>query len=472
MTELAPSLPNPPFAPRRGQAPAPRQQQAAQNRSIIVLIPLLIVFYAFLLLPPETEFSLFGVRFYGYRLGVLFGAAPALWMTIRNARGVFNRIDVAVAVISFWIVLSFMAHYGMQLGLVRGIGVVIDTALSYFVARACIVTPNDLRRFLILILPGICLVGFFMAVESLSGRLIIRPLATSIFGNMSRYVGGEAAGALELKVESRVGLLRAWGPFDHPILGGTIMTGLLPLYYFSGLRGWVAVLGVCAALCGLFSLSSAAFLGVMLMFAGIFIDRILPYIPKVSWWTVISIVAALLLAVDLMTVNGIVPVLARVTFSPETAYYRMLVWRYGSQNVADHPVFGLGYGQWDRPAWMGESIDAHFLALAVTYGILVPVLLLAGIIFGMTRVGRIMNSLDRQSRQMLLGLNITVFVYLVIGQTVTFFSAGLVVFMCMLGFLASMANWAEIRVRHDRQVALARMRAAIYAGQAAPHRAA
>jgi hypothetical protein len=471
MTELVPSLSDASFAQRMGSRPAPQRQEVAPPRPAVVLVPVLIVFYAFLLLPPETEFSLFGVRFYGYRLGVLFGTVPALWMTIRNARGFFNWIDIGVVLMSFWIVLSFMAHYGLELGLLRGIGIVIDTALSYFVARASIATPNDLRRFLILILPGITLVGILMAIESLSGRLLVRPFATSIFGNMSRYYGGEAVGILELKVESRAGLLRAWGPFDHPILGGTIMTGLLPLYWYSGLTRWVVALGVGAALCGLFSLSSAAFLGVFLMFVAIATDRILPYIPKLTWWTILTIAGTLLLALQLIAANGIITVLARLTFDPQTAYYRLLIWQYGSQNVTDNPLFGVGYAQWERPSWMGESIDAHFLALAVTYGIMVPILLLAGVVFGMTRVGQIMSRLDPQSRQFLFGLNTAVFVYLIIGQTVTYFSAGLVTFMSMLGFLASLASWAEYRARTDRQMALMRARAMMYEAMAMPARA-
>ncbi len=455
MPDFAPSLPAAPLRLRRPQA-------SIVPRPIVVLIPLLIVFYAFLFLPPETEFSLFGVRLYGYRLGVIVGSIPALWMTIKDSRGFLNRIDIGIALMSFWIVLSFMSHYGLQQGLIRGLGVAIDTGLAYFVARASIVTPNDLRRFLILILPGLMFAAVVMAAESISGRLLLRPLATSIFGNMSSYYGGEVIGQIQLRSELRLGLLRAYGPFDHPILGGTIMTGLLPLYYYSGLRGWPLVLGVVVSLCGLFSLSSAAFLAVTLMIAAIGINRVLPYIPKLSWWTVIAVLTMILTVLHLASTNGLVPVLARMTLSPQTAYYRILIWRYGTASIEKHPLFGVGYGQWERLDWMTESIDAHFLALGIVYGIAVPLALLAAIIFGMIKVGRLMNLVEPQSRKMLVGINMAVFVYLVVGQTVTFYSAGSVVFMTYLGFLASMASWAEYRVKADRQMAMMLRRKALH----------
>jgi O-antigen ligase len=463
MPQLAPSLPH---------APAPRalpamlafgRQDEAVARPIVVLIPLLIVFYALLLLPPETEFSLFGVRFYGYRLGVIFGMIPALWMTIKDARGFLNRVDLGIALMSFWIALSFMAAYGLGLGFVRAFGIVIDTGGAYFVARASIVTPNDLRRFLILILPGLVLAGAMMAIESISGRLLVRPFATSLFGQMSRYSGGEAVGSLVLKSEFRAGFLRSYGPFDHPILGGAIMTGFMPLYVYSGLRKPAVVLGVLAAICGLFSLSSAAFLGVILMLGAIAISAALPYIPRLTWWTVIAMIGALLLALHLSSTNGIVQLLSRLTFSPETAYYRIEIWRYGMLNIEKHPLFGIGYAQWERASWMiMESIDAHFLYMGMRYGLIVPILLLAGIFFGMARIGRLMNDLDPLNRKLLLGLNISVFVYVIIGQTVTYFSAGGVVFMSFVGFLASLASWSELRVRANRQIQMMWRRQQLY----------
>ncbi len=453
------------LAPSLTAAPRPvRRSVPDAARPIVALIPLLIVFYAFILAPPETEFSLFGVRFYGYRLGVLLGSIPALWMTIKDTRGFLNRIDMGFAVMMFWIILSFMVHYGLEQGFIRAVGIVLDYGGSYFVARACIVTPNDLRRFLILMMPGLLYAGIIMAVESVSGQLLIRPMAASLFGNMSKYSAGEAVGQLTLMSETRLGLLRAYGPFDHPILGGTIMTGFLPLYYYSGLRGWPLIGGVIASLLGLFSLSSAAFMGVMLMFAAIAINHALPYIPKMSWWKVIALMSSVLLVLQLSAKNGIVQVIARLTFAPETAYYRMAIWEHGILNIKNNPLFGLGYAQWERPIWMvSESIDAHFLLLGVRHGLLVPVVLLAGICFGMIKVGQLMNGFDAQNRRLLLGMNMAVFVYLLIAQTVTFHSAGAVVFMSFVGFLASLQSWAEYRAAADRQRALMQTRAMLYA---------
>ncbi|MFO6446928.1 O-antigen ligase family protein [Erythrobacter sp. NE805] len=459
MSIFAPSLPAAPVKVRRTLPDS--------NRPIVALIPILIVFYAFILAPPETEFSLFGVRFFGYRLGVLLGTIPALWMTIKDTRGFLNRVDMAYAVMMFWIILSFQVVYGLEIGFVRAVGLVLDYGGSYFVARACIVTPNDLRRFLILIMPGLLYAGLIMAAESLSGHLLLRPAAASIFGNMTGFYNGEATGEYTLKEEFRAGLLRAFGPFDHPILGGTIMTGFLPLYYYSGLRGWPLIGGVIAAFLGLFSLSSAAFLGVMIMLAAFAVNRALPHIPKMSWWIVITLASLVLLVLHLVSTNGIAQVIARLTFSPESAYYRVAIWEYGTENVKNNPLFGLGYLTWERPSWMvAESVDAHFLLLAMRHGLLVPVVLLAGICLGMIRIGQVMKRIDPQNCRLLFGMNMAVIIYLIIGQTVTFHGACAVVFMSFIGFLASLESWAEYQVQSDRQRALLKSRAVLYARQA------
>lgn len=450
-----------------GMAPAP-WRVPADGRSIVALLPLLIVFYAFLFLPPETEFIIFGVRMFGYRLGVVVGAVPALWLTVRHARGFTNAVDMAIILMTAWMLLSFIVIYGPEDGLIRGAGVVIDYPVAYFVARSCVNTPNDLRRFLILCLPGLTVAGFFLTVESISGHLIYRPFFASIFGHVSQFHTGDVTGVLILEEEKRLGLVRAYGPFDHPILGGTIMVGLLPLYYFSGIRGWPLFLGVAVALTGMFCMSSAAFLAMFITLGAIALYHALPYIPKLSWWTVVAMLTMLVLVLHLTSNQGIMAILSRITLSPETAWYRTLIWKYGIISVQKHPLFGIGYNNWERISWMvTDSVDAHFLLMAMRHGLVVPVLLIGGMLYGMVTLGRKLKGLTPTDQTFMIGMNIGVIIYLLVGQTVTFFGAGGVVFMSYCAFLASMMTWTNLRVQADRQIALMRMRGALYAQQVA-----
>lgn len=427
----------------RQAAPA----RASANARLLRLLPIVLVFYSFLLFPPEVSIAVAGLNLPSYRLALLVMALPAFAMMVRGRKGVGSPIDAAVVLLSFWLVLSFSVIYGFEIGLVRGSGLMIDTALPYLVARACVRSPKDLRYFLLLCLPGFLFAGSALALESLSGRLLLRPAFASVFGSETAYTAGEATGSLVLVEEKRLGLLRAYGPFSHPILAGVVMAGLLPLYYFSGLRSWPFFLGLGATLAGFFSLSSATFLGFFILLAAIIIYHVKPSFPRLSWWTISGMIALLLWVMHMGSQNGIIAVLSRLTLTPHTAGYRMLIWEYGSLSVAKNPWFGIGYQSWERLDWMGESVDAHFLLLAMRHGLIVPIILLAAVAYGVIRLGLVSGYLAPQERNFAIGFNISMLIFIIVGQTVAFFGSANLVFMSMVAFLASILVWADQDLR-------------------------
>jgi O-antigen ligase len=443
--------------------PAPlwqaRPARANANGRLLRLVPLVLLFYSFLLFSPEVQAAVFGVNLPSYRMAMLAMALPALWMVLRDKIGPISPIDAAMGFISLWLVLSFTMVYGFEKGLIRGAGIMIDTSLSYFIARACVKSWDDLRYLLLLCLPGFVFAASALAFESLTGRLWLRPAYISIFGNMTAYEGGEAVGALILEPETRLGLMRAYGPFSHPILAGSFMVGFLPLFYFSGLRSWPFVVGIMVCLSGFFSLSSAAFLSLLIAVGAIGVHHVKPYIPKITWWTLSSMLILLVWSLHMSTKNGIVSVLARVTLTPDTAYYRTMIWEYGIDNVIQNPWFGLGYRQWDRLHWMGESVDAHFLLLAMRHGVIVPVLLLFGMIYGIVRLGLLIPYLSPKDRSLAIGLNLSAVIYLIVGQTVNFFGSSNLVLMIFVAFLASMVSWSNAEVKENNRKRIAYMMA-------------
>ena len=62
------------------------------------------------------------------------------------------------------------------------------------------------------------------------------------------------------------------------------------------------------------------------------------------------------------------------TFDRQTGWFRIWIWEYGSASVLNHPLFGIGFGDWVRPKWMPNSIDNFWLVTAVRHGI--PALIL------------------------------------------------------------------------------------------------
>jgi O-antigen ligase len=426
---------------------------------------LLLVFYSFLILPPEVEFSVFGVNFPSYRIALLLVSVPALWASLRDGVGSPRFMDAAVMIVGFWTMVSFTVIYGFEVGIVRGAGITIDTVLPYFITRTVIKSLDDLRYLLVLCLPGLLFAGSVLLIESLGGKILLRPAFASVFGPMDSFVAGEASGTMAVSTEIRMGLLRAVGPFPHPILAGIMMIGFLPLYYFSGLRSWPFIGGVLITLTGIFSLSSAAFLSLILAVGLIAIYHFKAYLPKISWWVITGMLSMAIWVLHMASKNGIVAVIARLTFTPQTSFYRISIWEFGSASVAKHPWFGIGYGYWDRPKWMAESVDAHFLLLAMRHGLVVPIMLLAAIIFGLIRLGLIIPYLHPKDRAFCIGLNICMIIYLLVGQTVNYFGSANLVLMAVIAFLASIVVWGDEQVR-----AVKRQRMQQYARMVAPRK--
>lgn len=456
------ALPSAAAIPRRHLAPPPTPpQRTAQVRADVKkLLPIVAVFYSFLLLPPEVQVSALGLNFPAYRIALLLLILPVGWSAMRGPKIPLGGMDAAIAIIGFWTMLSFMVIYGFEQGLVRGASITIDTVLPYIIARVSISSLDDLRYMLILVLPGLALAGASLVVESLSGRLLVRPAFAAIFGNLKTFDGGEVVGNLVLEAEFRLGgLMRAFGPFPHPILAGMIMIGFLPLYYFSGLRSWVFIGGIAATLTGFFGLSSAAFLALFLSIGAIAVYHVKAYVPKISWWSISTLFFVMLWTLHIVSKNGLLSIVSRLTLSPGTADYRLHIWEWGWINVEKNPWFGLGYRPWERLDWMGESVDAHFLLLAMRHGLLVPIVLLIAIIFTVVRLGLAIPYLSPRDRAFAIGINICIVNYVLVGQTVNYFGSALIVFMAFLGMLAGVGGWAdEHKNRAYRQQVIEQMR--------------
>jgi hypothetical protein len=426
-------------APVIGGGGAPQYRAAPVAAGTLApVIPLAFVIYLFLLFPVETRPIDVGISLPLYRLALL---ALIPWMINRLARGHTRLIlpDWLILLAAGWTLIGFALTYGLEEGIVRGMGVVIDFAGSYTLARLAIDSPQAMRRLLVLIAPGLFLVGLEMMIESLGGRLIVRPFFAGIFGEVPDFQGGEVVGKLNLAQEGRLGLFRAYGPFSHPILGGILLTCLMPMWLVGGIRSWPRWLGIASAVMGIFSLSSAAFIGLVLGAGMVVADRLKRHIAGLTWPMIGGVVAIAVIAVNLVTNRGVTGLLADASLNPQTAYYRLVIWEYGSKVVWDNPLFGIGYNQWARPAWMTTSVDAHFLALAMRSGLPTLLLLILGMITAFVGTGTRAVLSRPADRDLLFALNVTLVVLVFGALSVTYFGEANVFFMMMIGIAASAA---------------------------------
>lgn len=354
--------------------------------NIALLLPAVLLLYS-TLLPQEVRITLAGQVIYPYR-AVAFIMLPWLLNRIATGRLPFRPADLWMFAGVTWMVVSFCAFYGLTDGIRRGGALAFDVIAPYLIARISVRNLQDVRRLLIFAAPGLLLAGVSMMVESVSHRQLVRPFAAAIFGPLFYYENGQAvATAKEFNVV-RLGLLRAHGPFSHPILAGLFLASFLPIYLNSSIKKWPYVFGMTASLFAIFSVSSAAFLSIIISGILLGYDRLQAHIGGVGWRFFVFTLFTFLLAVEIASQNGVLPILIRYTLDPQTGYYRQLIWEYGMRSIANHPWFGIGFTDYERLPWMITSIDNHWLLPGVRHGYIAAICIFMSSLVGILSLAK------------------------------------------------------------------------------------
>lgn len=393
-----------------------------QRFSLVNLLPLLVLFYA-TLMPPEVRFTVLDQNLYAPRL-VTFLLLP--WIIHKLAKdGLAVRMpDYLLFGGAIWMIVSFVAYYDLATGLVRGAALTFDVVAGYVIARISIRNSTDFLRFLVLIIPGILAVGLIMMVESVSRTHLIRPLAADIFGPLSVYRDGVEVGlSADFKKEIRLGLMRAGGPFSHPILAGLFMASLLPIYLYSGLRRWPLWLGATAGFLAIFTGSSAAILALMMGIALIVYDWVQKRVDVINWRNFIFAGTCGAGLIQLLSENGLVAWILRFTLNPQTGAFRRLIWEYGTASVAKHPLIGIGYTEYERALWMPPTVDNHWLMLGIRHGLLTPVFIGLACVVIILRLSTLSARQSEIGRRFYVGFAIAMFIFALMGFTVAFFGS-------------------------------------------------
>lgn len=326
------------------------------------LLPLVLVAYS-TLLPRELSIDVAGANIYPYRL-MLLALFPFMIRQIIGNRLRPHWLDALAGFVTAWFLVSVLVNGTAVEVFTRGFANAADFGLAYLLGRVSIRKPDDIHRFFLALLPGLLSISAILAIESISHRNILRPLVAQLTG----------APVPNLYHETRMGLLRASGPFPHPILGGVFLSSILPMAYFATKTPTIRWLGVLASFGVIFSLSSTAFLAFLIAGALIASSEAQRITKLPIFGLVFLALGSGLMLIGTISESGIFSFLIRQTLSPASGYYRMLIWQFAGAEVQQSPWFGIGFREWHRPDWMHSgSVDAHFLLLSMRFGLPVGV---------------------------------------------------------------------------------------------------
>lgn len=405
-------------------APAPSGQRSGRR---LFGVPIVVALFFFaMMFPTNVSANIGSIRLSLFRVVLIIMFLPMLLTLFGGRKMKPNVFDALVLFHCVWAMLALINWGGLGQGLESGGIYVIECLGAYLVGRVYIRGLADFTAFAKLFVGSVAAMLIFTLPEALTGNHIL-------YNSFAAATGMPSAPA----IDKRMGLARAFGTFDHPILYGVFSAAAFSMAYFliagrrlTNLRGMVMVLAVAVAT--FLSASGGPYLVLIMQIFTATWERVLAGVQG-RWKLLLVLFLLTYLWIDLMTTRTPFHVfITYFTFSAQSSYNRILIFTYGTAEVARHPFLGIGMGDWIRPPWMSDSMDNFWLLIAVRFG-LPSMLALMGLMVGM--VVAIANRPDfpaawRNARH---AWAFGLFGMAVVGATVHLQNALFVLFMFMIG---------------------------------------
>ena len=199
----------------------------------------------------------------------------------------------------------------------------------------------------------------------------------------------------------RLGLERVQGTFAHPIHFGLFCSMMVPVCYFgfqeSMSRGQRFFLTFSVFLSAFMGLSAGVLLALVahvILISWYLVLRNVPY----KWVILTGLFTLMYVVIDIISTRDPIRVfMTYATFSSHTAYWRAIIFDWGlmnifgsvENNIPPAPFWGIGLNDWIRPPFMHSgSMDNFWLVMGVRYGAPGALLLIAGYLWALWRIGK------------------------------------------------------------------------------------
>ena len=401
-----------------------RHANAGVERRRAIGLSFFIVFFI-LSIPFPFYFHIGPIVIHSYRLVLLLTLIPTVLIWITGRAGGIHLPDILLVCFVAWASMTFAIAHGMTEAIEPSGALLLETFGAYLLGRVYI---RDASSFLAMARLLFLIVLVLMPL-ALIESVINRSLILELFG----WLGNVPA---RNPMEMRMGLYRSQVTFIHPIHYGIFCASVFSLTYFVVARyrsrGGRLIRTMAVGAATFFSLSTGAFVALMMQMALTAWDYFLRRVPR--RWALLGLLAiAAYIAISLLSNRTPFHVFVTyLTFNVGSSYNRILIWNFGTDEVMRNPLFGIGYGEWERPSWMGSSMDNFWLVIAVRHGLPAFFLFSAGVLLVMYRLGR-WKTQDLELADYRKGLLISLGGLVIAGVTVHFWSQIYVLFMFLLG---------------------------------------
>jgi len=360
-----------------------------------------------------------------YRILLVVMVLPCVVMWMTGKAGRIRGPDIILLLFWSWWALSSIVIHGLELSIQPvGIGFV-ETIGPYLIAR-CYIRDADGFHSAIQILFRIVLVLMpFAVLELITGQNLLRELFGAIL-QTNFY-----------PQEQRSGLTRVLSVFDHPIVFGLCSGSILALVHLvlgyqqsffercfrTLIVGGTAVMSLSAGPFG-----ALAAQGFLLSWNGLLSGL------RSRWKILIAILVCLVLLIEMVANRSALTIIVSfVLFDSASYWYRTLIWTYGSESVLNHPLFGVGLNDWERPEWMPTgSIDSFWLYLAIRAGLPAAILMLLAFLWVYLAIG-FKKGLEGRLADYRTGFLISMTAFFLVGWAGHFWDAAYVLLLFLMG---------------------------------------
>lgn len=365
------------------------------------------------------------LRMSAYRLVLLVMLAPLLVAWLGGKAGRFRVADFALVGYCSWCFVSICVIHGLAYAVQPAGMIFIETIGAYLLARCYIRSADDFRGMVSVLFTIVALLLPFAFLETVTTRNVLLEWFASVLPTFQ-----------DRFMDPRWGLRRAQSVFEHPILYGVFCASCLSLTHLvlgegkSFARRWSGT-GIVAA-AAFVSLSAGPLTALTSQTMLLGWNWLLRAVAQ-RWTILLGFALLAVVSIELLASRSIpVVFMSYFSFDEASAWVRVEIWRYGTASILNHPLFGVGFGEWDRAPWMAPSIDMFWIIDGIRHGIPAEALMLLAFASLYLAIA-FKAGLDTRSALYRTAYLVAMTGFFLVGWTVYFWSATYVLFLFLLG---------------------------------------